>query len=324
MKTVTFAWQPDVFSEIGLEPPKHFGGLIAALCAWRDGPSREYPEYSFGQTDDLRKELLRLAFDLYVHQRRAQGGGWQFDDPLFRELIGSVTRLDEGALRELSALGEEERDLYPGFSILPLIDTNWRYLPRQEHGRLSLREPWEPCALPIAEGAPAALRGDFILLGVSAFSGHREEANRFLESCVSALPEDFTAALSPERRQALENPRYEEEARNLRSVIEALKTDIAAAKEKGANPSGYEQDLAYFESLMERSEQTLKYLLTEEEVMLAHEKMALVYVPDDLHRAEEDSGIRAGFESFIDGAIPLDLFISQSDNALRLIRAESR
>ena len=82
--------------------------------------------------------------------------------------------------------------------------------------------------------------------------------------------------------------------------------------------------MSYFQSLLDQSEKTMKYILTADEVEMVHQKMEKMYIPNDRQKMEDHSGIDDLFDQFVDGLLPLDQFIDQAESILRKIRAENR
>ena len=324
LRSHVFAFVQDVFQEMNLRDPLNFNLYIEALHAWMGGLNEEYPEYSFGHRESLREELYSLAFDLYRHTQRSRGEELAFDSPLFREMMNRLDQLSASELSSLGSLSDEERSIYEGFSILPITDSYWNYAPEQEHEYQSMGNQWKPVILSANEHTPSAARADMSLLGISAFSKNADAAFRFADHCRGALSESFSAMLLPDKSEAIENPQYDIEVGRYTSVIQALELDIALTRERGGNPSGLEQDLFYFQSLLARSEQTIKYILTCAELECVHQKMDSLYVPNDIHRAEDQSGLQNLFDQYVFGVLSLDQFISQADSTLRLIRHEFR
>ena len=324
MNATAFAYQPEAFKDLGLVAPLNFNAYLDALSTWTNTLSDEYPEYSFGQQEDLRRELLFLGYDVFVNDQRKQGNSLSFDNPGFRKMMTRIESIDRSMLGRMGALSEEDRETFTGFSVLPLTDTSWSYHPMQEHERYSLRNSWEPIAFGLGESSPPALAADLVVIGVSAFSRNRDVAFRFVEGCHMALSSTLKAVLLPNETGPIANPQYGMEVERYTAVIAALKIDIERAKNQGKNLSGYEQDLAYFQSLLENSERTTKYLLTTDEISKVQEKMRAVFFLNDLQRAENMGNIRELFGTYIDGAITLEMFISTADGILRLVQSESK
>ena len=323
LRTQLFAYRPEVFQEIGIDAPTSFDSYIQALKSWMNGVWQEYPEYSFGQMEDLRREVLLLAYDIYRDSKRLHGEDLSFDDPRFREMMAQIAKMDQSKLYKLGAPSEEDRDTYGGFSILPMTDYA-DYRPEQEHERHSLMYPWEPIVMALDENTEQAAQANLTVIGVSAFSQNVDLAFEFLEKCRIALPETFVAMIQPGKNDPIINPGYAMEVERYQSVIDVLKADIEKVRSQGGNPSGYEQDLSYFQSLLDQSERTIKYILTTEEAELVHQKIEKLYIPNDQQRMEDQSEIDDLFDQFIDGALPLDHFIDQAESILRKIRAENR
>lgn len=323
MQINTMAYMPQALTELNLPEPTTFGEYMDALAGWTNGAYQDYPEYSFGQTESLKDELTQVAFNLYIDTARRAGETIAFDRPAFRAMMEKIESLDPVLLSSLGAMPEEERDLYPGLTVMPLFDSNWAYEPEQEHQYFSLGLPFKPVAMAM-DGDTPALMGHMSAVGVSKFSLHPEAALRVIESLHGALSPVFTAAMTEERAEAVENPAYFLEVERYKTIIEDQKNMLENVKRQGGDTSPYEREIAAYQSKLDDREKTLKYLLTAEELERVHEKMACVYVPNDLCRAEDKSSLQTLFEQYLAGTLSLQMFIDKADATLRLVQMENK
>ncbi|NLC32394.1 MAG: hypothetical protein GX781_03760, partial [Clostridiales bacterium] len=85
-----------------------------------------------------------------------------------------------------------------------------------------------------------------------------------------------------------------------------------------------EADILMMETMLKDAQTTMRYLLTEEDILTLRELMDMVYIPTALHSLEDRVEFYAGFEQFKEGVISLDQFIMEADSKLRMMRLENK
>ena len=314
--------QITLMNETGMTPPNDFYAYCGALDEWSGGKYDEFPEYRFTANRKEKEEAYTLAFRLYRDHLRQTGKEWAFDTQLFRALMEKVEMLDTHALDDLHSPEDMFDDV---LGIREMIINNFGYQPAMEHERLSLGYPAEPVMYALEPGGLPLGRGRLTALAISAHSASPEDAAMFINAYAQHLPAMIRALLSQNQTDPVENPQYESEVDRYRYLIADVQGMIESALSRGAKAvPEYEADLANFQAVLDEAETTLRYLLTKEEVAAMRKRAAYVYIPNEMQRLEDRSGIDELFGQYIQGALPLEQFIEDADSRLRLIRLESK
>ncbi|NLA53512.1 MAG: hypothetical protein GX858_04045, partial [Clostridiales bacterium] len=90
-------------------------------------------------------------------------------------------------------------------------------------------------------------------------------------------------------------------------------------------PAGeIEADILMMENMLKDAETTLRFLLTQDDILSMRETIDMVYIPTSLHLLEDSSDLYSGFGQFKEGVIGLEQFIRDADSKLRMVRLENQ
>ena len=307
--------------ETGLASPVDFTSYCNNLAAWSIGTFDDFPEYRFTGNPREKAEAYRLAFRIYRDHLRKAGDELTFDTTLFRSIMEMISQLDTDGLDDLPNPEDMFDDV---LGIREMITNNASYSPSLEHDRASLSSPYSLVMYSLHPGGVPSVKGNLRVLAISARTALSDEAQLFIDACARQIPTQTIALMTDKWTKAVENPLYESEVDRYRYLISDVQGMIDSALRQGAKsvPS-YEADLAKLQAVLAEAESTLRYLLTEEEVKMMRERLLHVYIPTEVQRLEDRSGIDDLFTQFIEGALPLEQFIQSADSRLRLVRLEN-
>ena len=310
-----------LLNETGLSSPIDFTSYCGTLADWSNGTFDDFPEYRLTANPKEKNEAYRLALRLYRDHLRQTGDDLKFDTELFRSIMEMISPLDLDVLDDLPNPEDMFDDI---LGIREMISNSVSYSPSMEHDGASLSAPFDMVMYSLQPDSSPLGRGNLKAVAVSSRSALQDEAMLFLEACAQHLPTTTIALVSANWTEAVENPQYESEVDRYRYLISDVQGMIDSALRQGATsvPS-YEADLAQFQAILAEAESTLRYQLTEEEVNMMRERLSHVYIPSEIQRLEDRSGIDDLFTQFIEGALPLEQFIQSADSRLRLIRLEN-
>ncbi|NLC32281.1 MAG: hypothetical protein GX781_03185, partial [Clostridiales bacterium] len=315
-----------LFKEVGLPIPEDFFAICDTLQLWADDIHEKYPEYSYWMTFNNKDDLYNLALELYRDALRSQGLDLSFDTTLFRDMMARIRRMDTRAIDvdydwQSSQSQEIEEELY---SKTAMIDVRFAFSPDMTHQPFQTENKWEITLFSAEAGGKKVTAGSARLLAVNPFSKNQEAALRFIQLYAAAMPPINKVMLMPEFNEPILNPYFEEEMAGMTEYLALLKKQSVDAKVDSLAGSEIEADILMMETMLKDAQTTMRYLLTEEDILSLREIMDMVYIPTALHSLEDRVELYAGFEQFKEGVISLDQFIMEADSKLRMMRLENK
>ena len=318
---------PGNFGALGLTPPRTFMELLDLVERWAGGLGAEHPDYVlFSDTFNVRDFLRGQALERYIDNRFGAGETLRFDTPEFRDLMSRADNLDYGDLNleidwenpESAKLAEEM------YNKKPLFSTGMGYEPRFMTNLNNNGERFQlPLVLPTADpDGPAFVQADLALLAVMSTTAAPDAALRFTERFVGRLNPVDRAAMSPSQTQTLPNPDYGKALERYETSLEEARA--RAESLEGAQKSTALQDVKYMEEQYGRLKETLRNLVTGEELSWMHGLIAKIYVMDGRMNVQRRAllGDDALLQQYYDGAVTLDDFIRRADEKMRLVNLE--
>lgn len=320
-------YYPGNFQAVGLTPPRTFLELLDLVERWATGLGAQHPDYVlFSDTFNVRDFLRGQAIERYIDNRFGAGENLVFDTPEFREVMGRVDSLDYGDLnREIDWEDPESAKLAEElYNKKPLLGFGMGYEPRYMTGLNNSGDMFQlPLVLPMANpDGPAFVQADLALLAVMSTTAAPDAALRFTEHFVGRISRVDRAAMSPDQTETIPNPDYEKALRQFGKNLEEARQ--RAESLEGAMKSNAEQDVKYMEEQYGRLKETLRNLVTAEDLEWMHGLISRVYVMDGRMNVQRMAllGDERLLQQYYDGVYSLDEFIRRADGKMRLVNLE--
>ena len=313
--------RPRLFEEVGLPLPATFFDLCDQVTRWND-MAEQYPDYQYTESMDYKSTLFRLGHELYRAQMRSTGQALRYDTPQFRRMMASIDEVQTDKL-DAQVNWEDEEEM---FNRISLLDAWYNYNPEHiEHQRADSPNMSTPIMLSFDETAAPALQASASFLAVNPRGQHKELAMEVLNQYADVMPPVTRALLMPDENTPIPNPRYEQDIEAEKFIIRDIEQMIAAAqKEHGRTPPEYVQQLASSKTTLAEAEIHLKYILNADDLASMRQRLAGVYIADEIQMAQDRDTVDALYNQLATGTLPLEQFIRQADDMLRKIELENQ
>lgn len=316
--------RPALFEKAGLEIPATFFDLCDNVAQW-SGMAEEYPNYQYAESADYKNTLFQLGHELYRAQLRGSGEELRYDTPLFRRMVARLNELDTSKL-DMHIDWDDPEAEEELFSRISLLEPWYGYSPEYiEHQQTSSPNIPTPIMLSFDDTAAPALQASASFLAVNPRGRHIDLAMDVINHYADMMDPITRALLLPDENAPIPNPRYEQDIATEQFIIRDMEQMIAAAqKEFGRTPPEYVQQLESSRQTLAEAETRLQYRMTAEDIQRMRQRLARVYIADEIQTAQDNSNVYSLFNQMITGALPLEQFIRQADDMLRKIELENR
>ncbi len=314
----------NIFEKLNLNIPETFPQFIDLVEHWAADLQEEHTEYMLFDSNDVRREMFRLAMDCYMDSRFGAGQDLTFDTPEFRDAMQRINGIPYGDMVIKfdydSAEGQFQADDF--YSRTPVLQIGMGY---EAEFMTAMNNRGErrivPLILPFAEGQQAYAQCDLTMLTVMATSPHQEAATRLIASYIDKLPISTHVALDLSVTGDVPNPDYESGLAFWQENLKNMEARYAEAQ--GATKSNIEKFLEHTRQSLADYQEDARYLYRQEDLDVLHGMVSKLYVMTGLMNTQRHAFYNSSlFPQYEYGQLTLDQFIKQADDVLRLVRLE--
>lgn len=318
--------RPYLLEAVEMKTPSDFISLCDFVDIWYNGYHDIYPDYeavasSFIDGNGLYWEALRL----YCEYKRGSGERFTFDTELFRKMIERCRAINMPEIEITETLDTEfalETDISTFTPKTYLLSGGYGYTPSLEHQREQNIYTESPFLMSADSTLLAYPAGRLFVLAVNVQSPRREQAIEFLEELSQVMPPMALLQLTESMSDGILNPTYELDIGYFQDAL-----DRAIQQRDNANDTQsrmMDEQISYLESSLIQAKDSLRYLVTANETVLANAKFDRVMIGSVSNYYESNRNIMNLFTRFLAGNLSLELFIQQADNTIRLMDSENQ
>ena len=318
--------RPFLLEAVEMKTPSDFISLCDFVDIWYSGYHDTYPEYeavasSFIDGNGLYWEALRL----YCEYKRGSGERFTFDTELFRKMIERCRAVNMPEIEISDALNAEYA-LEADVPILPsktyLLSGGFGYSPALEHQRAQNIYTESPFLMSADSTLSAYPAGRLFVLAVNVQSPRREQAIDFLEDLSQVMPSMALLQLTDSMHDGILNPTYERDIGFFQDELDRAISERDNANEVQSRMM--DERISYLKNSLMQAKDSLRYLVTANETVLANAKFDRVIIESAASYYENNRNITELFDRFLAGNLSLDLFIQQADSTIRLMDSENQ
>lgn len=287
--------------------------LLDFLARWQDAYAADHPGMTAFGDGQGRYALCRLALETYIDGCAAAGQPLHFDTPELRQTLARIEALDEGAL---AGGGGED------YAMPALFSNEWLMSPRLFDGDGRDSNTFLPLLLSVSEDRPAPLPMEVTCVFVNARTRHPKEALAFLEALAQCRSHDNRILLSDQDNEPVDNPRYAQIVSEHEALIARKRAELSALE--GADRGELAAWLARAEQHHEEIKATQRYLISPDNIRAYRALAGHAFVRRFNGEAQGAQAAMDMLPQYTDGSLTLDMFLSEAENRLNLIRLESQ
>lgn len=325
----------------GFELPKTYDEMIDAIQNWNDNLGEEYPDFTIMQQDDFKYMMVTMALDMQKNRMAMQGRDFSYNDPQLRHMLERALSLNtENIAQKIDWTSpdaqSQSEELY---SRPPLLETYyWLDLERMNR-EMSKGEDEEtlvgwgdgsktydvgqnkPLMLSAAEGEEPVTPITLWVMAVNPKSKNLDAAIAYVEQYVNNIEAAKKAMMNPDMNEDIENPRFLEETKWLDEYEAQMKK--AWEEAEGAEKTQAEKDYQEAVRRNQKERERAKFSVRAETIAFYREIIKNSYVRE-YDPALTSQDMYQLQQRLIEGQMPLDQFLSESEGKLRLIRLEGQ
>lgn len=313
--TLMSAYLP-IFEEVGRTPPKNFPELMDTVRWWAEEGHAQHEGIVLFDQPEAKNLLKNLAYQMYKDSQFGQGKPLSFDMEGFGKLMQEIDALntDSFDLRQ-EDLDEEMYGMMEG---RPLFMAYVGYGIGQDgpDGTTIIN-------LSLDQDTPVYRQGYVRLIGVPATSKQPEAAQRFLAAYLNNMRPEDRALVNKDWTEPIEDPNYEVNYQRTKDTLANYQRLYEEALE-GAEKRQLQKDVEYMTDELAHYEERYRYRVSEQALKEHRALMETLYVNDSLSLVAEEALSKDGylFHMYTQGAIPLEQFIQQANDKIRLMTLE--
>lgn len=300
---------PDVQTDKlpGSALPATFTGFLQMVRAWY-ALGLDDTEHSLVSLYQPRSWLLDTLLRQYINWYQHQGLPLSFDTPLFRQILEDYEATLPHITSDRRGGDETPALFYPAVTDL-LAQGSWTN--------------WQPFSLTPEAMDPAPLKASLSLCLINPYSNNIPLALRYVENLMEHMEPLSQTLLYPGVSEPLIRPGYEEDLVKIPAEYEKLKAQIKDSS--GARRANLEDALNKLQTRLTEIQQ-YGYLVSPQALEIYKNHLApRLYFPgpgilDTI--GDAPAIIQHEVDRYAQGQIPLDQFIQQLEQKVRLMRLE--
>lgn len=311
------------FQAIGRPIPRTMEELLDLFDWWLQEGMAKHPELRIVDQAEVKKWLKHTAIRCYTDGLIGAGEPLQFDMERFGMLVQRIEAMDTAPLE----INPEEDPFSNGSDNGPSLEGQVLIMSMHAFTISNQTADKEPLLLALDDQHSGYAQGMADMLGINAGTAHPGEAKRFLKLYLKGLPTQLMAGLLADWAEPLENPQFERTNQNYLDTIAMLEKRLAETAE-GPEQREREQELKSFRQAHEEHVANFRYRISPEGIQKYQQATKLCYVDDSLSRIQNrsfyDEQGSSLYEQYIQGAIPVEQFVKQANDRLRLMVLEGQ
>ncbi|MEA5013915.1 MAG: extracellular solute-binding protein [Candidatus Limiplasma sp.] len=318
-----------VLRDLGLtreDLPKTWMELLDFIANWQQDYGEDHAGVHLMDNRDLKDSLLYLLMENYVAYSLKTWGKIDFATPLFAKLMGAYDAIDFEEL-ESSMGGEEDQDAFWNEKHLlsfyaDYTQVQYRALEREEETWLST-----PLPLPLDEGLEVVIPATESVMIINPRTTRLEQAQLYLSTFAQYYDKaSSNITLFPEHNEPVPNLNFEADVSASKTRLERVQKALESAPPE--EKASLEEEEKYLQSWLANAEAS-RYTVREEAIAEYRENIApylypMSQTPLNTWRNGKENELYTLMRQYKEGAIPLDRFIKEIGNRVRMMELENQ
>ena len=311
------------FQAIGREVPKTMAELLDLFDWWLKEGMARYPGTHLVDQPAVKVWLKQTALRTYMDGQIGAGETVQLDEARFGEIVRRIEAMDTTPME----IDPEEDPFSNGSDNGPSLEGEILIFSMNAISLENHSPNREPMMLAFDEQFQAYSQGMAEMVGISAFTAHPEEARRFLRGYLAALPPRYKGSVQQSWNQVVEHPRFERENERILQEIALMEKKIGETAE-GAERRQLMEALATRKRDHEDFVREQRYLISPEGIKAYQLATRLCYVDNSLSKVQNQSFFSEQgsnlYQQYVQGLLPVEQFVKQANERLRLMLLEMK
>ena len=297
--------------------PRTFLQYVEFIAWWAEEGKDAYPGYNLVEgIADYKAMLFDKTIELYLQHYQATGEKLSFDTPLFRKLMAALESIN---YEEINVQAETDEDYTELYEIPSLFMDYYDWL----NVYSSSGNSYVLLPLPLDEGLPVLVAANVQVALINPNSANIDLAVEYLESQLMDMDRYLHILLFPEDNEPVPNERYEETIKTWEKQLASLQeTMLTAAPEEKKN---LQTQIDMYQDILSHKED-YQWNISKEGIAAYREMAKNAFAMGDSVLNYRNQGgaaeIRELMSRYRDGQLPLEQFIREVDNKVRMIQME--
>ncbi|MEA5013916.1 MAG: extracellular solute-binding protein [Candidatus Limiplasma sp.] len=321
----SLGYNRNALAEINLtqnDLPRTWMELLDFTARWPQRYGEGHPSIRLMMSPSVKSDLLNSLMESYVAYSLKTWGRIDFDSPLFARLMHAYDAIDGGWFSQNTPDEEElwsEECLFNLCTDYAMLE-DWQL--QKDWGLTTL-----PLPIPLDEGLEVVIPAAESVMIISPCTTRLEQAQLYLSTFAQYYDKaSSNITLFPEHNEPVPNLNFEADVSASKTRLERVQKALESAPPE--EKASLEEEEKYLQSWLANAEAS-RYTVREEAIAEYRENIApylypMSQTPLNTWRNGKENELYTLMRQYKEGAIPLDRFIKEIGNRVRMMELENQ